>query len=92
MSFIITISFSTACSHLNDLFNAVTDKGETVTVTRNTEKNVVIISKKRFDELEKTERNATYLKKLEKGLEQIHAGLGIVKTIEALEAMAGDGT
>ena len=31
------------------------------------------------------------LEKLERGLEQVHAGLGIVKTMEELEAMVGDG-
>ena len=32
-----------------------------------------------------------YLSKLERGLEQVHAGLGITKTMEELEAMAEDG-
>lgn len=53
---------------------------------------MVIISKERFNEREKAGRNATYLGKLEKGLEQVRAGFGIVKTMEALEAMAGNGT
>ena len=67
-------------------------RGETVIVTRKAEKNVVIISEERFNELEKAERNAAYLGKLERGLEQVRAGFGIVKTMEELEAMAGDGT
>ena len=71
---------------------AMTDRGETVIVTRKAEKNVVIISEERFNELEKAERNAAYLGKLERGLEQVRAGFGIVKTMEELEAMAGDGT
>ena len=49
------------------------------------------VSEERFNELEKAERNAAYLGKLERGLEQVHAGLGIVKTMEELEAMVGDG-
>ena len=44
------------------------------------------------DRGEKAERNAAYLGKLERGLEQVRAGFGIVKTMEELEAMAGDGT
>jgi len=35
--------------------------------------------------------NAAYLEKLERGLAQVRAGKGIVKTIEELEAMAEDG-
>ena len=70
----------------------VTDNDETVIVTRKAEKNVVIISEERYNQLEKAERNAAYLSKLERGLEQVHAGLGITKTMEELEAMAEDGT
>lgn len=87
----IAINFTTARGHLKDFCDRVTDRGETVIVTRKAEKNVVIISEERFNELEKAERNAVYLGKLERGLEQVHAGLGIVKTMEELEAMGGDG-
>ena len=62
-----------------------------VIVTRKAEKNVVIISAKRYSELEKAERNAEYLRKLDRGLAQVHAGQGIVRTMEELEAMAEDG-
>ncbi len=85
------VNFSTARSHLKDFCDRVTDGGETVIVTRKAEKNVVIISEERFNELEKAERNAAYLEKLERGLEQVHAGFGVMKTMEELEAMAGDG-
>ena len=78
----IAINFSTARGRLKDFCDRVTDRGETVVVTRKAEKN----------ELEKAERNAAYLGKLERGLEQVRAGFGIVKTMEELEAMAGDGT
>ena len=87
----IAINFTTARGRLKDFCDRVTDRGETVIVTRKAEKNVVIISEERFNELEKAERNAAYLGKLERGLEQVHAGLGIIKTMEELEAMAGDG-
>ena len=85
----IAINFTTARGRLKDFCDRVTDRGETVIVTRKAEKNVV--SEERFNELEKAERNAAYLGKLERGLEQVHAGLGIVKTMEELEAMVGDG-
>lgn len=88
----IAINFSTARGRLKDFCDRVTDRGETVIVTRKAERNVVIISEERFNELEKAERNAAYLGKLERGLEQVRAGFGIVKTMEELEAMAGDGT
>ncbi|MCI9509122.1 MAG: type II toxin-antitoxin system Phd/YefM family antitoxin [Angelakisella sp.] len=87
----IAINFTTARNRFKDVCDKVTDGAETVFVTRKAEKNVVIISAERYNELEKAERNAVYLKKLERGLAQVHAGHGIVKTMEELEAMEEDG-
>ncbi len=87
----IAINFTTARNRFKDVCDKVTDGAETVFVTRKAEKNVVIISAERYNELEKAERNAAYLKKLERGLAQFHAGHGIVKTMEELEAMEEDG-
>ena len=94
----IAINFSTARSRLKAFCDRVTDDDrfheylKQNAETRKEEKNVVIISEERYNELEKAERNAAYLSKLERGLEQVHAGLGITKTMEELEAMAEDGT
>lgn len=43
------------------------------------------------DETAKDERNAAFLDKLERGLAQVRAGQGIVKTMDELEAMEEDG-
>ena len=51
----IAINFSTARSRLKDFCDRVTDNAETVIVTRKAEKNVVIISEERYNELEKAE-------------------------------------
>ncbi len=51
-------------------------------------KNVVFLSEQRYNELEKAERNAAYLEKLARGLDQVRAGHGIVKTMAELEKMA----
>lgn len=87
----IAVNFTTARNRFKNFCDKVTDEAETVIVTRKAEKNVVMISAKRYNELEKAERNAAYLKKLERGLDQVHAGYGIVKTIAELKAMAEDG-
>ena len=50
-----------------------------------------VIRAERYTELEKAERSAAYLRKLERGIAQVRAGYGIVKTMEELEAMAEDG-
>ena len=87
----IAINFTTARNRFKDFCDKVTDEDETVIVTRKAERNVVIISAERYSELEKAERNAAYLGKLERGLAQVRAGHGVVKTMEELEAMAEDG-
>ena len=83
----IAVNFATAQSRLNDFCDKVADEAETVIVTRDAEKNVVIISMDRYHEMEKAERNAAYVEKLERGLAQVRAGLGISKTLAELEAM-----
>lgn len=88
----IAVNFTTVRNRFKDFCDKVTDGAETVVVTRKAEKNVVIISAERYNELEKAERNAAYLKKLERGIAQIRVGQGIVKTMEELEAMVEDGT
>lgn len=87
----IAVNFTTIRSRFKEFCDKVTDEAETVIVTRKAEKNVVIISAERYRELEKAERNAAYTHKLERGLAQVLAGQGIVKSMEELEAMADDG-
>ena len=60
---------------------------ETVIDTRKKDKNVVIISEERYGEMEKAERNSVYLRKLDRGLTQVRAGHGVVKSMTELEAM-----
>lgn len=87
----IAINFTTARNRLKDFCDKVTDENETVIVTRKSERNVVIISTQRYNELEKAERNVIYMAKLERGLSQVESGNGITKTIEELEELAEDG-
>lgn len=60
---------------------------EAVIDTQKKDKNVVIISEERYGEKEKTERNSVYLRKLDRGLTQVRAGYGVVKSMAELEAM-----
>ena len=52
----IAVNFTTARSRFKDFCDKVTDEDETVIVTRKAEKNVVIISAERYNELEKAAR------------------------------------
>lgn len=87
----IAINFSTARGKFKDFCDRVTDEAETIFITRKANKNVVLISERRYNELEKAERNSEYLRKLDRGIAQVRAGQGIVKTMEELEALAEDG-
>ena len=40
-----------------------------------------------YGEMEKAERNSVYLRKLDRGLTQVRAGHGVVKSMTELEAM-----
>ena len=50
--------------------------------------NLVILSEKEYNELEKARRNAEYLEKIDKALQQVAEGRVVVKTMEELENMA----
>ena len=53
-----------------------------------TGENLVILSEKEYNELEKTRRNNEYLAKIDRSIEQLSQGRTVVKTIEELEDMA----
>lgn len=64
--------------------------GEPVIVSRKENKNVVVISEHEYNELLKAKRNAEYLLKLDKSLEQLERGEVIVKSMAELEQMANE--
>lgn len=64
--------------------------GEPVIVSRKGNKNVVIVSEQEYNDLQKAKRNAEYLKKLDRSLEQLEHGEVVVKSMEELEHMADE--
>ena len=62
--------------------------GEKILVSRPHNENLVILSEKEYNELEKTRRNNEYLAKIDRSIEQLSQGRTVVKTIEELEDMA----
>ncbi len=74
----LAVNYSTIRNHLKDYCDKATDDRETVIVTRKDEKNVVIISLERYNQLEKAARNAEYLAMLDRGITQLEAGRGQV--------------
>ena len=63
--------------------------GEKVLISRPRNENFVVISEKEYNKLEKIRRNAEYLEKINKSMQQLAKGRVVIKTMEELEDMAG---
>ena len=83
----LAVNYSTIRSNLKEYCDKATDENEAVIVTRKGEKNVVLISLEQYNEYLRLEKNAKYLKKIDKSMKQIEEGKVVVKTMEELEAM-----
>ena len=61
---------------MKDYCDKATDHGETIIVTRKEEKNVVLMSLEKYNELMRAVRNAEYLGMIDRGIEQLSQGKG----------------
>lgn len=61
--------------------------GEKVLISRPRNENLIILTEKEYNELEKIRRNNEYLLKIDKSLQQVSEGKIVTKTMEELEAM-----
>ncbi len=86
----LAVNYTTIRSKLKDYCDKATDDNETIIVTRKDEKNVVILSLEKWNELQKKARNSEYLNGIDRSMEQVKQGKVIVKTMEELEAMADE--
>ena len=62
--------------------------GEKVIISRPHNENLVVLSEKEYNELEKSRRNAEYLAMIDRSLQELAEGKVVVKTMEELEEMA----
>jgi antitoxin YefM len=72
----LAVNYSAVRNNLKNYCDEASDNGETVIVTRKEEKNIVIISLDKYNQLEKAARNAEYLAMLDRGMEQLSSGRG----------------
>lgn len=72
----LAVNYSTIRNNLKNYCDLATDSHETVIVTRKNEKNVVLISLDKYNQLEKAARNAEYLAMIDRGIAQLEAGKG----------------
>lgn len=72
----LAVNYSTIRNHLKSYCDRATDDNETVIVTRKDEKNIVIMSLEQYNRMMKAARNAEYLAKIDRGIEQLEKGEG----------------
>ena len=72
----LAVNYSTIRNNLKSYCDQATDKNETVIVTRKNEKNIVIMSLEQYNNMMKAARNAEYLAKLDRSMEQLEKGEG----------------
>lgn len=78
-------------TQLRDNFKNICDKvveGETVIVARPNNKNVVVMSEDEYNVMQKALRNAAYLEKIDRSIQQYAEGKTAAKTMKELEEMA----
>ena len=72
----LAVNYSTIRNNLKTYCDEATDNNETVIVTRKDEKNVVILSLEKYNQIMKAARNAEYLAMIDRGISQLSSGKG----------------
>lgn len=72
----LAVNYSTIRNNLKNYCDEATDHDETVIITRKGEKNVVILSLERYNQLIKAARNAEYLAMIDRAMDQLSSGKG----------------
>jgi len=67
--------------------NKVTN-GETVVVSRPKNENIIMVSEKEYNDLQKAKRNTEYLAMIDRSIAQLDHGDVVVKSMDELEHMA----
>ncbi len=70
----LAINYSTLKNNLKDYCEEASDNNQTIIVTRKKSKSIVIMSFDNYNQLMKNVRNAEYLAKLDRSIEQIKNG------------------
>lgn len=74
----LAVNYSTLKNNLKDYCDEASDNNQTIIVTCKKSKSIVIMSLDNYNQLMKNARNAEYLAKLDRIMEQIKSGFGEV--------------
>ena len=86
----MTIKANDLITRFKGVCDAIWNDGETYVISRPRNENVVILSEREYQDLLKAKRNADYLAKLDRGLEDIKQGKGIQVSLTELRAMEAE--
>ena len=76
-------------TQMRDNFKAICDRvvrGEIVIVSRTNNENVVVVSEKEFNDMQKAAKNAEYLATIDRSMEELKQGGFVMKTLDELRA------
>lgn len=86
----LAVNYTTMRNNLKNYCDKATDEHETVIVTRKDEKNIVIMSLENYNDMVKAVKNADYIDRLNRSMEQKLQGKIVTKSIEELEAVLNE--
>lgn len=72
----LAVNYSTIRNKLKDYCDKASDFQETIIVTRKNEKNIVLMSLDKYNQLEKAARNNEYLAMIDRSIAQLDTGRG----------------
>lgn len=72
----LAVNYSTMRNNLKSYCDKASDEQETVIITRKNDKNIVLMSLEQYNSIMKTLRNAEYLAKLDRAINQLEQGNG----------------
>lgn len=72
----LAVNYSTIRNNLKAYCDEATNNNETIIVTRKDEKNVVILSLEKYNQITKAAQNAEYLAMIDRGIAQLSSGKG----------------
>lgn len=72
----LAVNYPTIRNNFKTYCDEATDNNETVIVTRKDEKNVVILSLEKYNQMMKAAKNAEYLAMIDRGIAQLSSGRG----------------
>ena len=72
----LAVNYSTMRNNLKSYCDKASDEHETVIITRKNDKNIVLMSLEQYNSIMQTLRNAEYLAKLDRAINQLEQGNG----------------